>query len=1262
MSVIGVFDPSLLGNLGAEIAIARFRELLYCEARYAGLKPDAVTISANLYVSDGGIDAQVESGHDLPEDTFLKSGRTGFQLKTGTTFRPWQPSSLKSELLSHSGELASEVRRTLEVGGRYFLVCFGLDLTPEQRNDSRTQIARLFADLGFADADPRIEIFGQSQIAAYFERYPSLRLSLMGGSDEDFLSVPEWSQHAHMTNALVLSDEQARLVELLRSKLRGKAKHLRIVGEPGIGKTRLVLEAVRSEDIAPNAMYVEHGERFSRTQLFRELLRGESKYPIVLVLDELSEREMSEIWGHLKHRSGALKLISIDHGPDRSRDSEIERIAAPRLPDRTIREILAGHVGERSELDRWVSACEGSPRVAQAVGENLSANPDDILRSPATVPIWERFLFGYSAHLSEEGRQVERVMRHIALFSRFGFEDPVGGEARYIAQLVERADPAVTWPRFQEIVQTLRERRVLQGTRTLFIVPWALHIHLWREYWRWYGHGFDFAGTFNAMPEALHGWFMEMFRYAHDSDAALAVRDILRRDGVFSHRDFLCSAKGSSFLSTLAEADPGATLMLIEHTLGNWSREDLLAFEANRQNIVWALGKIAVWRPTVVGAIRMLARLAIAENADYSNNATGTVLELFRIGPESAATEASPTERLPALLEMLRSADGDVKRLGLRIAEAALETSGLGFRIVGAEYQGIKERAALWKPATYGEWWQEYQQYWNHLTGETRSWDGELRKDAISSILAAAEDQIRIKPHAEIAVSAIEYVSADPAMDMRRLNHFFIRQRRRNGNEDDRPIRFRLRRLEGRLARRSLESRFQRYVLDTTWDEWEDYEVEDLLREKTRPRKLVRALATRLSLSDEAFDRLLPQLVGSASETGAMFSLGEALSAVDIDCRRLRPLLSVKNDLNQSQCVGGYLSGLKMRDPERWRNELLGLFASKSTAVLGADLVWRSGFDNQVLDGWLDSFERGWVKASGFQCLCFGMAWQRVPLETMTRLLAMLSNRPDRESAHVLVDLLDQVLKGEVWPVDADLVFKVVSAPVHFEGGKNTMHAHHWHGVCNKLVSRDPKKAMPLLDVLLRQMGSNYALSYDHYVEPFAQSLCRINPVEAWEIVVSHLLSVAPKWRGDILNWLKGMQRGFDEQNSAPPISEFPLQAVLNWIAQDPEGRASMIAHCAPRSLDDEYGGALTRALLVNYRNVDGVTSGIGAIFHSGAWSGPRSQYLRKRRDQFRVWLGKGFDQNVVSWVEEEISSLDRSIEVSEISEERESWNRPSGA
>lgn len=447
--------------------------------------------------------------------------------------------------------------------------------------------------------------------------------------------------------------------------------------------------------------------------------------------------------------------------------------------------------------------------------------------------------------------------------------------------------------------------------------------------------------------------------------------------------------------------------------------------------------------------------------------------------------------------------------------------------------------------------------------------------------------------------------------------------------------------------------------MDTTWEEWDDYRVAAELRERTRPKRLLIALAERVARNEEAFEGLLTKLVTSETATAALYVFGEAMAAVDVNNQRLPSLLSFESRSIKSQCLGGYLAGLKARDQNKWRAVLLDLLANQDTANLGADLVRRSGFDDQVLSACLNAFEVGWIEPGYFQSLCYGMSWQTISRDVLVRLLTLLSNRDDQVSAFVLVDLLDQVLPKGDWPIDSDFVFSVVTTPSHFEERQDTMHAYHWHRACEKLVAYDPTKAMPLLEMLLQQMGNNYRLSYDHYVEPFAQALCQSSPAGAWEIVARHLLSVSPKWRGDLINWLKGGMRGFGEASSVPPIAEFPLQTVLDWIAQNPGDRAAMIAHCAPSSLDDDLGGALTRALLVSYRDVDGVANGISANFGSGGWSGPRSQYLRTKRDRFRGWLSKRFDQNVVSWIEREISYLDQDIEAAEISEERESWNRP---
>lgn len=644
-------------SLSVERSIVVIRSILRCECAYAKSSPAVLTVSSRITTPDGGIDAEVNipTGVSVPADCIFQSGLTGFQVKSGTSFKPWTQSAIRGELLDSNGRLYSEVERLVRRHGRYTLICTGHDLTPEQRNDSRNFIAAVLAEAGFANYEDFIEILGASQIAEFAERYPGTASLLAGDPIQEAWVLDEWQRDAHLANEFEVSPEQEQLITRIRAGLQGDVKHFRILGEPGLGKTRLVLESVKDENLAPYVLYIQHGTQFGQTRLFRQLLKSGYDRPLILVIDELPESEMADIWRHLKPRCGSMRIVTLDHGRDETYDEEIERINAPRLPDETIKKILFSRVGESRELDRWVEICEGSPRVAQAVADNLRANPDDLLKPPSTVPIWERFLHGYGKRDEIAARQIDCVTQHLALFSRFGYEEPVGYEAEYIASMIGKIDPTIGWARFQEIVRILRSRRVLQGSRTLFFVPRALHIYLWKQYWENYGRGFDFAQTFQNMPESLHAWFMSMFKFAEGTTTVHAINDILKPDGIFSQRTVITSAKGSRFLSILAEANPAAVLKLLEATIGKWTSQELLDFEQNRQNLVWALEKIAVWPTFTVRAALVLARLAINENAQNSNNATGTFVGLFRIGPEAAATETSPQARLPALLKLLRS-------------------------------------------------------------------------------------------------------------------------------------------------------------------------------------------------------------------------------------------------------------------------------------------------------------------------------------------------------------------------------------------------------------------------------------------------------------------------------------------------------------------------------------------------------------------------------------------------------------------------------
>src|SRR5262249_1491701 len=161
----------------------------------------------------------------------------------------------------------------------------------------------------------------------------------------------------------------------------------------------------------------------------------------------------------------------------------------------------------------------------------------------------------------------------------------------------------------------------------------------------------------------------------------------------------------------LAEAEPDATLALIENTFGQWPIDALKTWEVGRQNVVWTLEKIAVWEHTCLRVVEVLMKMAAAENARNSNNSTGLLNSLFHI---FAPTELAAGSRLAFLIDVLRSHDRARRDWGVRLFGQWLDTHG-HIRMVGAEYQGMRAPVVFWQPKTYPELWKYLSDAWEAL-------------------------------------------------------------------------------------------------------------------------------------------------------------------------------------------------------------------------------------------------------------------------------------------------------------------------------------------------------------------------------------------------------------------------------------------------------------------------------------------------------------------------------------------------------------------
>ena len=1250
-------DPTELGRLDSFAAPKLFLRILRCEAFGIGLSPKDVVLSHNTTRPDGGIDAKVDGS---PSDTgLLSTGNTHFQIKTGSSFKPWQPSKLKLELFGSSrstpseGALPPAVRRCLDDGGTYSLVVFGHDLLPDEHSKSVKELTRIFEACGYQT--PRVNVIGQGQLAGEIERYPSIYLDLFGFHEDYFLSIRSWKEQPLMRTELALGEHQERLITEIRDTFAdNSAAHIRLVGEPGIGKTRLALEALSDNDIAPTVVYVPTGEDFQRSHLFKEIIRSERRYPLTLVIDDCDEQDRASIWGSLRGKP-ATKLLTIDHGIERTSDSGMRVFECPRLNNELIQEILKSYIGDRAdEARKWAEICDGSPRVAHAVGENLRENPDDILRPPSTVPLWDRYISGYTRSDSTTADEYKIVLRHIALFTRFGFEAPVSDEGRFIAELVREANPAITYARFQSIVQHFRKRRVLQGRHTLFLVPKALHIHLWVEFWNQHGRAFKFDEFYRRIPETMTDWFLRLFTYAHESAPALAVvKSITGIDGPISDESFAASEVGPRLLRYLAEADRWATLSCIERTYGQWNHGKLLAWQNGRQDIVWALENIAVWEDTFEPAVRMLARMALAENAQNSNNSKGTITDLFSIGLGWAPTQAPPEKRFPILREFIESRDDAERALGLELAKSWLSTYG-GSRIVGAEYQGLRPTLEFWRPKTYGEVFQAWRGVWRLLCSELDGSEGRRLHEIADVLTEAAGGLVRVGKLAHEVIDTLFKLAQLDALEKKTLIALVIRILKVRDDQLPSDVIARIRAVDQVLTGSTLWDRISRYVLHSNWDE--DYVPDgDNIVESAEPRTWLQQLSQELMQSPEHFVEYAKRLLKAS---------GHRLPALGVACGRLATdeswdslliqLVEESKEEANGEFLGGYLAGIRESQAARWEAALLRLLANPDVHRLATDCIHRSGISDKILERMRDLYLTGSIDAGAFNRFAFRFDQNGVSEPMFRSLVDSLLGKPTPRSGATTVELIDAfyIDRKAVGNLPRDLTIRALIAAMAEPEDRDQMAPYYWGHVAKAFVDRFPENAIEILKAYLTSrslMGLHNSRESNVVL-----NIIKAQPDTSWRII-AELLESEESRRYNLIFWLDGDQ-GYRESKSGDlsPAAYLPVDQVMEWIREAPEGRASRVLQFLPKTVDPDDGGALTVRFIEEFSNRKEIAGALMAHFWSGSWTGPESQYLEKKRDAARKWLARTESSTVDAWLTKFITQLSADIESAKIREERE--------
>ena len=180
-----------------------------------------------------------------------------------------------------------------------------------------------------------------------------------------------------MSRRFQANNKQQLFIATLQAALRSDdPTHIRVCGEPGIGKTRLILESTRPDDLAPLVLYC-HAASLLSSPILQALSEGE-RFHATLVVEECDADTHARLVDQLAKHSNRISVVSIyqdvDHAPG------INLLVAPVLDESVIIDIIASYGAPKEVAQRWAPLCDGSPRVAHVIGENLRSSPEDISR------------------------------------------------------------------------------------------------------------------------------------------------------------------------------------------------------------------------------------------------------------------------------------------------------------------------------------------------------------------------------------------------------------------------------------------------------------------------------------------------------------------------------------------------------------------------------------------------------------------------------------------------------------------------------------------------------------------------------------------------------------------------------------------------------------------------------------------------------------------------------------------------------------------
>ncbi len=1225
-----------LTQLDPTRSVELLHKMLWTDASISEIPSTNINIPSEINDSDGGIDAEVVNADRNSKYGLIKKGTTYYQVKSGKNL------IIKEILFNSKGKLKPKIKMCFDNNNTLILILTGYDKPETHNNELLKKFYDALQNVSITDTKPNIEIWKKNTIVSFLNHFPSLIVDIKN-IKSNFITHETWSKNNDFRQEFIKDEKQIVYMNNIQDQLRNwsQSTNIRVIEEPGAGKTRIILETTRSDDIAPLVLYFETPDDLDYNDFSRSIKHDTNKH-MILVVDECDDMAYERISNQFRQHGSRIKLITIHN--EFNEDYSNNKFSPPLLSNKQIESILEKYHIPKEHISKWARECGDSPRAAHIIGFNLEKYPQDILKNPNSVPFWERYVANKNDVKSPEAKIRWKVLMWISLFKRFGYRDVYSQHIKYIAKLAKTYDN-ISLGDFNENVDTLMHMKVLQGKIILYITPKILHVKLWVKLWEKFGNAvaIDLDNLIlknenNEIDSTTHifiTWYFDMFRYAKKNLVAQSrVKKLLAEGGLFEK--YMNTDKNTiiqNFFLVIAVIHPNDSLSFLERFFSKMSHEKLLNYKTGRTEIVFALNKIVMKKEYFSQAMKLLLTLAETENSTYANNATGSFMGLFSIvyGHNTAPTELAPIERFKILQEEFANSSTTRRIIMINACGAGLHEP-LGIVNVH-EYGELDDNVKVWIPANGNE----IDDYRIAILIFMRSLlpkcNNDVRSEIVKVVFTSARNMLVNSKTVLIFFSILRSLNANNYANKESLVDSISKELKYN-DHISKDMKLKLKNLlNNDIIGVDYVSKLHRYVgMDLLVDKID--ENHDSLFKK-RFCKLIDD-----SKNYELIKNELPWLIGKNAKNGQYFGyeLGNHDKKFQLLPNILQSYRNVQYDpkLNTCHFLGGYMRVLYENNIKMYDQTLDLIFSDSVLYKLIPELIWRSGINDKSAKMLLLILDKPSMDYTIFEYFQYGR-FGKLSDSIFVKWLEKIIKSNTRDSVILAINLLDKQLDYNFnWNlISDDLIFNLLTSEHISDTYHDVMLEYYWKNIADKFIKVYPSMLMPLAKHIFDNFSGNSIFSAIGNTQclEILNDIISKHPSKVWELVSSYL-DPRTKHTVTMTLWMRG-----DGHDKKSIFDKFPIDDVMSWIDESPNKRAPIIANLIPHDFN------IARKILAKYSKIENVGRYIIINFNNESWTGSGATHHENKKQKLEELYKKESNINVQKWLSEYIQDTERAID-----------------